>query len=253
MLAASSSHFPEGFLFKRMLLENIRIALEQPRPGTWELECSRLFSAVKPGSSKAARPVSFDSTPKYPVSSTISFMPYCFQELRKNLFVGVALGCLLCSVALGQTVTVRKSYTPGVDFSKYHSYKWVEIKGQHSDPSLDAQIKQSIDSQLAAKGLTKADDSGDLSVDYQTAISKVEQWETYEDWSTTGPEARLPQRKQVTIDVGTLVLDMYDTAAKQLVWTGRAHKVIDPNSSPTDRQKNLDNAAKKLLTDFPPK
>ena len=178
-------------------------------------------------------------------------MPFCFQEFRKKLFAGVAVGCLLCCVAPAQTV--RTSYTPGVDFSKYHTYKWVEIKGQHPDPGLDAQIKQSIDSQLAAKGLTKADDSADLSVDYQAAISKVEKWETYEDWSVTGPEARLPQRKQVTIDVGTLVLDMYDTAAKQLVWTGRAHKTIDPNSSPENRQKNLDNAAKKLLADFPPK
>jgi hypothetical protein len=162
---------------------------------------------------------------------------------------------LLCCVTVAQTdeQTVRTSHTPGVDFSKYHTYKWVEIKGQHPDPSLDAQIKQSIDSQFAAKGLTKANNSADLSVDYQTAVSKVEKWETYEDWSDTGPEARLPQRRQVTIDVGTLVLDIYDTAAKQLVWSGRAHKTIDPNSSSENRQKNLDNAAKKLLADFPPK
>lgn len=178
-------------------------------------------------------------------------MAYCFQELRKKLFVGVAVGCLLCSVAPAQTV--RTSYTPGVDFSKYHRYKRVEIKGQHPDPSLDVQIKQSIDSQLAAKGLTKADDSADLSIDYQTAISKVEKWETYEDWTITGPEARIPQRRQVTIDVGTLVLDMYDTAAKELVWSGRAHKTIDLKSSPEERQKNLNHAAQKLLADFPPK
>jgi len=176
----------------------------------------------------------------------------CFQELQKKLFVGVGVVGLLCCVA--PTQTVRSSYTPGVDFSKFHSYKWVEVKGQHRDPSLDAQIRQSIDAQLAAKGLTKADNSADLSVDYQAAISKVEKWETYEDWSDSSFGAqRLPQRRQVTIDVGTLVLDMYDTAAKELVWTGRAHKTIDPNSSPEDRKKNLDNAAKKLLADFPPK
>ena len=64
---------------------------------------------------------------------------------------------------------------------------------------------------------------------------------------------RLPQRRQVTIDVGTLVIDMYDPASKQLVWTGRAGKTIDLNSSREDPQKNLDKAAKQLLTDFPPK
>src|SRR3974390_1779565 len=124
-------------------------------------------------------------------------MPWCFQRLRKKLFVAVALGYLLCCVALGQTV--RTSYTPGVDFSKFHTYKWVEIKGQHPDPSLDSQIKQSIDSQLTAKGLTKAD-AADLNVDYQIAISKVEKWEKQEDWNP-GPATD-------TIDVGTLVIDM---------------------------------------------
>jgi hypothetical protein len=183
-------------------------------------------------------------------------MACTFQELRKKLFVGVAVGCLLCCVTVAQTdeQTIRTTHSPGVDFSKYHTYKWVEIKGQHADPSVDAQIKQSIDAQLAAKGLTKADATADLDVDYQTALSKVEKWETYEDWTdTTFGGQRMPQRRQVTIEVGTLVIDMYDTAAKQLVWTGRANKTIDRNSSPDDRQKHLDNATKKLLADFPPK
>jgi len=166
----------------------------------------------------------------------------CVQELWKKLFVGAVVGCLLYCVAPAQTV--RTSYTPGVDFSKFHTYKWVEIKGQHPDPILDSQIKQSIDSQLAAKGLTKAD-AADLSVDYQIAVSKVEKWEKQEDWN--------PGPGNAAINVGTLVIDMYDTAGKLLVWTGRAHKVIDKESSPEDRQKNLDKAAKRLLEDFPPK
>lgn len=150
---------------------------------------------------------------------------------------------------------VRTSYAPGVNFSKYHTYRWVEIKHQqHPDPSVDVQIKQSIDSQLGAKGLTKADDTADLNVDYQTAVSEVQKWQAYEDWSDASLIGqRLPHHKQVTIEVGTLVIDMYDTAVKQLVWTGRAHKTLDPNSSPKDRQKNLDKAVKELLANFPPK
>ena len=176
----------------------------------------------------------------------------CFRELRRKQWSPVALGCLLCSVTLAQDI--RTSYVPGVNFSKYHTYRWVEVKGQHPESTLDTQIKQAVDSQLVTKGLTKTNDAtADLDVDYQTAISKVQKWETYEDWTVTGPAARLPQRTQVTIDVGTLVIDMYDTAGKLLVWTGRAHKAIDVNSSQEERQKNLDNAAKQLLASFPPK
>ena len=122
---------------------------------------------------------------------------------------------------------------------------------------MDAQIKQSFDTQLAARGLKKTDGTADLNVDYQTAVSQQETWVAYEDW-TAGAGAgcgvsRLPQHKQVIVDVGTLCLDMYDTAAKQLVWTGSASKTLDPKSSSEDRQKNVNKAAKRLLENFPPR
>jgi hypothetical protein len=53
--------------------------------------------------------------------------------------------------------------------------------------------------------------------------------------------------------VGTLALDMYDTAEKALVWTRTAKKTVDVDSNPKDRQKNLDKAAKQLFANFPPK
>ena len=56
-----------------------------------------------------------------------------------------------------------------------------------------------------------------------------------------------------TIDIGTLVLDMYDPSSKQLVWTGRATKTFDPGNSQEKKQKNLDKAMQKLLKNFPPK
>jgi hypothetical protein len=172
---------------------------------------------------------------------------------RGTLRITFACGFLLCSAALAQTI--KTSYRPGIDFSKYHAYKWVSVKGsQHPDPSLDARIKQVIDSQLGAKRLTRKDDSADLNVDYQIAISRQETWQTYEDWTETGlMDGRLPQRRQVTIDVGTLVLDIYDSMAKELVWTGRASKAIDSKSSEDDRKKSLGVAAQKLLKNFPPK
>lgn len=65
--------------------------------------------------------------------------------------------------------------------------------------------------------------------------------------------AAIPQRKKVTLDVGTLVLDIYDPPAKELVWTGQANKTLDPKSSREERQKTIDKAAKTLLKEYPPK
>ena len=55
------------------------------------------------------------------------------------------------------------------------------------------------------------------------------------------------------IDVGTLVVDMYDPSTKQLVWTGRATKTLNPSSNQEKNQKNLNNAMAKLLKNYPPK
>ena len=143
---------------------------------------------------------------------------------------------------------------PGTDFTKYHTYKWVVIQGgMHPNQIVDAQIKQSIDSQLAAKGFTKADgDKADLLVAYQVAVDQEKQWNAY----GMGPGVRwggMATATSSTISVGTLVLDFYDPAAKQLVWTGKATKTLDPSKSQEKNQKNLDKAMAKLLKNFPPK
>lgn len=56
-----------------------------------------------------------------------------------------------------------------------------------------------------------------------------------------------------TIDVGSLVLDMYDPTTKQLLWTGTATKTLDPSGNQQKSQKNLDSSMDKLLRNFPPK
>ena len=111
-------------------------------------------------------------------------MVNCFKEFRTKLYTALAVGCLLCGVTLAQNVQI--TYLPGVDFSKYHTDRWVGLMDQ-----------------------------------------------------------RLPQRRKVIIDVGTVFLDRYDTAAKRLVWEGSASKTLNPKSSSKVRQTNVDKAAKK--------
>jgi Domain of unknown function (DUF4136) len=148
---------------------------------------------------------------------------------------------------------VKYNFMPGTDFSKYHTYKWVPIEGgAHPNQIVDAQIKSSVDSQLAAKGLTKTDgDKADLLIGYQIAVDKEKQWNAY---SMGGARfGGMGSATSSTISNGTLVLDMYDPTSKQLVWTGSATKTLDPSSNQEKNQKNLDKAMAKLLKNYPPK
>jgi Domain of unknown function (DUF4136) len=103
---------------------------------------------------------------------------------------------------------------------------------------------------LASKGLTKTDsDKADLYVGYQIAVDKEKQWNAY--GTGRGFGGGMGSATQSTINVGSLVLDIYDPITKQLVWTGTATKAIDPSSNQEKNQKNLNKAMQKLLKEYP--
>lgn len=165
----------------------------------------------------------------------------------------VALFVLTAGTLVAQSVTYNSM--PGTNFANFHTYKWVTIQGaSYPNQILDAQIKDAINSQLSGKGLTLTDnDKADLYVGYQTSVDQQRQWNAYGmggGWRLGGGMASATSS---TINVGTLVLDMYDPSTKTLVWTGRATKTIDPSSNQQKNQKNLDKAMQKLLKNYPPK
>ena len=176
------------------------------------------------------------------------------MQTRRVYFLAMIVNVLLftCGALLAQDV--KYNFMPGTDFSKYHTYKWVPIEGgAHPNQIMDAEIKQAVDSQLSSKGLAKTDgDKADLYVGYQIAVDQEKQWNAY----GMGGGVRwggMASAQSSTISVGTLVLDLYDSASKQLVWTGQATKTLDPSANQEKNQKNLDKAMAKLLKNYPPK
>jgi Domain of unknown function (DUF4136) len=204
---------------------------------------------------------------------------------------------ITCSAAQGQEV--RTNYLPGTDFSKYRTYAWVTIQGAgHPNHILDAEIKESIDSQLRAKGFTKMDSTtdsrnssdlphgsdlppsppgltqppdvprsadvpnsadlphADLLIDYQVGINHERQWTAFgtrDGFGWPGMGTAMGTATSSTIEVGTLVLNVYDAAAKRLAWTGTATMTINLSKDQQKNQKNLDKVMQKLLKDFPPR
>jgi hypothetical protein len=178
------------------------------------------------------------------------------------------VGCviLFCCVA-APAQDVRYNFVQGTDFSKYKTYKWVQVPdAKYPDQILDGQIRQAIDTELSKKGLTKTDsDTADLYVAYQLAINQQTEWNAYGTgvgmgggvgfgrWRGLGMGMGTATATSSTINVGTLVLDFYDVAAKQQVWRGDATKTLNPSKDPQKNQANLQKAMAKLLKNYPPK
>ena len=174
----------------------------------------------------------------------------------------IILPALLLATA-GFAQDVRYNFASGEDFSKYKTYKWVEIKGaQQLDSLADSQLKSAIDAELAKKGLTKTDsDNADLYLGYQVALGQEKQYTSFNTGWGYGPGwgygwygggGGTTTTTSSTIHTGQLDLDMYDPALKQLVWRGTATKTINPNAKPEKRQKNLQKGVAKLLKNYPP-
>ena len=184
------------------------------------------------------------------------------RGLRATIILAV-----MCVAGMAAAQDVRYNFDSKTDFSKFKTYKWVVLKdAQKVDNLVDSQIKDTIDAELAKKGLSKIDaDSADLYVGYQVAVGTEKQYTSFSsDWGYGpgwygggwygggGMGSSTTTGSTTTIYNGQLALDMYNSQGHDLVWRGVATKSLDPKAKPDKRQKNLTKAVAKMLKNYPP-
>jgi hypothetical protein len=168
-----------------------------------------------------------------------------------QIAMGLFAAVLFCGLGLAQQTTYNSM--PGTNFSQFHTFKWVTIPGNmHPNQITDQEIQDAIVSQLTGKGLTQTNaDNADLYVGYQVALDQERQWNAY----GMGGGFRfggMGSATSSTITNGTLVVDIYDAANKQLVWTGRATKSLSPSKNQEKNVSNLNKAIAKIMKNYPP-
>jgi len=178
-------------------------------------------------------------------------------------FAGLILPLLVTAAGFAQDI--RYNFDQKADFSKFRTYKWVQVKDSPQMNNLvDEQIKTSIEAELAKKGLTKVTgDEANLYVAYQVTVSQEKEFSSYSTdfgygpgwgrgWYGGGMGSTMTTGQTSTIHIGELAVDMYDPTAKALVWRGTASKTLDPKAKPDKRQKNLAKGLAKLFKNYPP-
>ncbi len=169
----------------------------------------------------------------------------------KRLSMATLIVTVCGGMALAQKVVCE--YDRVADFSKLKTYKWVDIQGTGPlNPSIAHDIVTLINTELAGKGLALTPGNADLLIGYQTTVNQPRQINWY---NRSGPWVvgyGFPQLSIQTVDVGALVLDMYDSAQEQLVWRGSATKALNLSSNANQNHENLRKAIEKLIAKFPP-
>jgi hypothetical protein len=164
----------------------------------------------------------------------------------------VGLILMLSAAQVQAAVAVQAAKT--VDFTQFKTFAWKQGTPA-ADPAIEKMIRETVQKQLLAKGLTRVDSDADLLVSTHARRAS----ELREDVDILGVQQRWPEDSEPggvsgdslrEIEVGTLVVDMDDGNSRLNIWRGTATRTLSEN--PKTAQKQIDKAVTKMFESFPP-
>ena len=181
--------------------------------------------------------------------------------MQKRLVALAAVGLLTPVVLLAQKVSYDYEKTANFAAFKTYAHKDGTKAGQQF---IDDRIVAAIDTQLAAKGFTKAEANPDVFVVYHMAFDKEKDISTFSSgygggygpygYGWGGGWAGGTTHTQVRdILIGTLVIDIADAKKNQIAWRGMGVKEVKTQANPEKRDKSINDAVKKIFKNYPPK
>ncbi|MBV8632661.1 MAG: DUF4136 domain-containing protein [Silvibacterium sp.] len=171
---------------------------------------------------------------------------------------------ILGSAAVVSASNVRTDYDHTVNFAQYHTYSWGQVKT--TDPFYVKRIKDAVNQQLQAKGWQPVATGGSVTIFCVDNLHNQKETQTMYDgfgggwgggwgwgawgWGAPGGFGETTTTT-TTQQVSHLVVDLFDSATKSLLWRGITDQDLSSNSD--KNTKNLDNDIKRMFKDFPPK
>ena len=160
---------------------------------------------------------------------------------------------MLLACALAIFATVKTDYSHSVNFGQYKTYSWIKVSVE--DPLWEDRVTRAVDSQLSAKGWTMAPAGGDAAV---AAYSSTKSQKTLQTWYTgfgggwrwDGFGDGMATTTVQETPVGTLMVDIFDSSTKKLIWRGVASDTL--SGKPEKDEKKLDKAVAEMFKNFPP-
>jgi hypothetical protein len=176
------------------------------------------------------------------------------MKLQRAVFVLMGMALLFAGAVSAQQV--KTDYDRSANFGQYKTYSWEQVK---TKDTLDVdRIKNAVNVALMAKGWTQVESGGDVSIvameitrDQQTLNTFYNGFGGGWGWRRFGGgglgEATTTTE---TYKVGTVVVDLFDSKTKQLIWRGATSDTLSNNSD--KNIKNLDKGVEKMFKNFPP-
>jgi hypothetical protein len=154
---------------------------------------------------------------------------------------------LLGTCAMGQQVSVN--YNHNANFSQYHTYAWGSDDKNKIQNSILAQVaQQDIEAAMQQKGLQKVPESQNPDL-VLTANGGEREQTSYNAWGMRGIGGGMGGISPQQNVISTMVISLYDTKAKELVWRGIAQDTLNNNGD--KNQKEVQKAVQKMFKQWP--
>jgi hypothetical protein len=176
------------------------------------------------------------------------------MKIKKVMLALVGMTLVFAGMASAQQV--KTDYDRSANFALYKTYSWEHVETK--DPLNVDRIKHAVNTVLAARGWTMVDSGADVAVVAMEITRDQQTLNTFYDglgggWGWRGFGGGGFGEATTTTDtykVGTVVVDLFDTKTKQLIWRGSASDTLSDNSD--KNIKNLNESVDKMFKHFPP-
>lgn len=179
------------------------------------------------------------------------------------------IALLACGLLVGcRTIDVRTDWDRAVDFSRFESFALLENSEPSINRLIDGRIRAALVEELTSKGLRQLDaaEGADFAIGFQVATQNRRSYRTVSSgWRTSGYRHRrgrpgwhdesmtVTTRTRVReYTVGALVLAIFDSKSKDLVWEGSGSRRLDSSGGPEQIEQRIRDAVQQILQDFPP-
>jgi len=169
------------------------------------------------------------------------------STLLRTLTITAAFACIAFAAK------ISTDYDHSADFGRYKTYSWMKVQAKTS--LWQDRIVRDVDSQLQARGWTKVDSDADASVAAFGSTHDQRTLETFYNgfggWRWRGFDGGMATTTVDVTKVGTLVVDVFDTQSKKLLWRGSSTDTLSDKAE--KNEKKLEKDVTEMFKHFPPK
>jgi len=189
------------------------------------------------------------------------------KKFFKLVLSAVLITCTYATV----NAQANSDYDKTIDFAKYSTYSfagWQDNSDQLLNDIDKNRILTAFKQEFTARNMTLVTANADVVVTLYFVINNKTSTTAYTDYNRGMGYGRVGMRRgwgmgvggvgmgsatttysENDYQVGTMVVDVYDSGTKNLVWQGTYQKTISENTK--KRDKKIPKAVKKLMKEYP--